>query len=90
MKNILIFILVSSGLSLTSVAMAECTQETLEEKVPDAMIAIQSIADKDPGRGQELAIEMQKIALKMQEMQSTENTQEACEFYDMMIEEANR
>ncbi len=76
-----------AAMTFSSAALADdaCTAESLQSKVTEATMAMQTIAAKDPARMQELALEMQA---KTTEMQSGGDLTAVCAFYDEVIAEA--
>lgn len=61
-----------------------CTIESVQQKAMDVATELQSFAQKDPARFQEITQEMQTEAAKLQ---TTGNVQELCDYYDKVLEE---
>ncbi|MCK7614795.1 hypothetical protein [Roseibium sediminicola] len=62
----------------------DCSIESVQQKALDVATELQSFAQKDPARFQEITQEMQTEAAKLQ---TTGNVQELCDYYDKVLDE---
>ena len=65
---------------LAGVSHAGCTQEELQAKVQKFSTNVQSTAQKDPQKYQEVALAMQKDLPELQK--NAQDMDKLCEFYD--------
>ncbi|WP_422375988.1 hypothetical protein [Roseibium sp.] len=83
MKKTLLAFALMLGFTVPALADA-CTIESVQQKALDVATELQSFAQKDPTRFQEITQEMQTEAAKLQ---TTGNVQDLCDYYDKVLAE---
>ena len=69
-------------LAMGGFAKAGCTQEEMTQKAQSFAIAVQSMAQKDPQKAQEVAMAMQKELPELQQKATAGDIDGICKFYD--------
>ena len=83
MKKTLLALALTLGFA-SPVFADDCSIESVQQKALDVATELQSFAQKDPARFQEITQEMQTEAAKLQ---TTGNVQDLCDYYDKVLDE---